>query len=44
MYAVLYAIYVVVLIFESVNEKLKCDHSNKSHSAVLCYCVFVEII
>ena len=28
-------LYKVVLIFESVNEILKCDHSNESYRAVL---------
>ena len=27
-------LYKVVLTFESVNEILKCDHSNESHQAV----------
>ena len=29
-------LYKVVLIFESVNEILKDDHSNESYCAVLC--------
>ena len=29
-------LYKVVLTFESVDEILKCDHSNESYSAVLC--------
>ena len=28
-------LYKVVLTFESVDEKLKCDHSNESYLAVL---------
>ena len=35
-------LYNVVLTFESVDEILKCEHSNGSYSAVLCgavYCV-----
>ena len=36
-------LYKVVLAFESVDEILKCDHSNESYSAVLScgaiYCV-----
>ena len=28
-------LYKVILTFESVNEPLKCDHSNESYSAVL---------
>ena len=30
-------LYKVVLTFESVNETLKCDHSNESYSAVLSF-------
>ena len=30
-------LYKVVLTFESVDEILKCDHSNKSYWAVLSY-------
>ena len=30
-------LYKVVLTFESVSEILKCDHSNESYWAVLCY-------
>ena len=30
-------LYKVVLTFESVNEILKCDHSNESYSAVLSF-------
>ena len=30
-------LYKVVLTFESVDEILKCDHSNESHWAVLFY-------
>ena len=35
-------LYKVVLTFESVDEILKCDHSNESSvlsSTVLCYCL-----
>ena len=31
-------LYKVVLTFESVNEILKCDHSNKSYCAALSTC------
>ena len=30
-------LYNVVLIFESVDEILKCDHSNKNYRAVLSH-------
>ena len=30
-------LYKVVLTFESVHEVVRCDHSNKSYSAVLYY-------
>ena len=30
-------LYKVVLTFESVDEIIKCDHSDKSYSAVLWY-------
>ena len=35
-------LYKVVLSFESVDEILKCDHSNESYLSVLCvwYCQF----
>ena len=29
-------LYKVILTFESVNEILKCDHSNESYLAALC--------
>ena len=37
-------LYKVVLIFESVDEILKCDHSNKSYWAVLsCGAVYSTV-
>ena len=33
----LITLYKMVLIFESVDEILKCNHSNKSYGAVLSY-------
>ena len=37
-------LYKVVLTFESVNEILKCDHSNESYSAVLsCGIVYYAV-
>ena len=37
-------LYKVILTFESVNEILKCDHSNESYWAVLsCGCVYYAV-
>ena len=37
-------LYKVVLIFESVDEVLKCDHSNQSYQAVLsCGAVYYAV-
>ena len=36
-------LYKVVLTFESVNETLKCDHSNKRYGAVLS-CGAVKVV
>ena len=30
-------LYMMVLIFESLDETLKCDHSSESHRAVISY-------
>ena len=37
-------LYKVVLTFESVNEILKCDHSNESYWAVLSYGAFYYVV
>ena len=37
-------LYKVVLPVESVDEILKCDYSNESYRAVLCYAVFFPIL
>ena len=41
-------LYKVVLTFESVDEIVKCDHSNESHRAVLscgiiCFSIFSQV-
>ena len=36
-------LYKVVLTFESVDEILKCDHSNESHWAVLSVVLFIML-
>ena len=46
--AVYHTLYKAVLTFESVDEILKCDHSNESYCAVLScgavYCVLCKVV